>query len=481
MKTMNVGAVRLMLLLFGGIAGIYTDASAQTLTTLYSFHADPGDGAEPSGRLIADAAGNLYGTTFGGGGDKSYGTIFKLTPTGTEIVLHRFSGYDGAGPEAGLIADAAGNLYGTTKYGGINFGTVFKLTLNPDGTYTHGLLHSFTGYPNDGTAPDGLIADAAGSLYGTTTAGGASSCGGSGCGTVFRLTKNLDGTYTEAVLHSFTGSSDGWYGGTDGQYPFSGLIADGTGNFYGTTHYGGGGGCDGYGCGTVFRLAPNPDGTYSESVIYSFNGDRDGAAPYAGLIADAAGNLYGTTSAGGGARACLEGCGTVFKLTANPDGTFSESVLHRFAGESEGQTPFASLIADGMGNLYGTTYAGGLIESGCAGWCGTVFVLTPTGTLAVLHRFSFSDGANPFAGLMADAAGNLYGTSSRGGTNVYGTVFKQTVSATFHGVRGMANCTGQSISFFSAEFGGIGHAATALGFSSVTDLKNAVAAYCGGQ
>ena len=481
MKITNVRAVGLMLVLVGAVAGVPTDASAQTLTTLYSFHTDPGDGALPSARLIADAAGNLYGTTSGGGGEKSYGTIFKLTPTGTETVLHRFNGYDGAGPQAGLIADAAGNLYGTTKYGGINYGTVFKLTLNPDGTYSHGILHSFTGYPNDGAAPDGLMADAAGNLHGTTTFGGASSCGGFGCGTVFRLTKNPDGTYTETLLHSFTGSSDGWFGGSDGQYPFSGLIADGTGSLYGTTLYGGGSGCETHGCGTVFRLMPNPDGTYSESVLYRFTGGRDGAAPYAGLLADATGNLFGTTSAGGGAQACPAGCGTVFKLTANPDGTYSESVLHRFAGDSEGQAPYASLIADAAGNLYGTTHAGGLIESGCSGWCGTVFVLTPTGTLAVLHRFTFSDGANPFAALMADADGNLYGTASVGGSNSYGTVFKQTVSATFTGVPGMANCTGQSVSFVSAKFGGIGRAATALGFTSVTDLQSAVAAHCGGR
>src|SRR5262249_14430822 len=261
MKTMNVGAVGLMLILFGAVAGEPTDASAQTLTTLHSFPAAPGDGAEPTAGLLADAAGNLYGTTFGGGGDKSYGTIFKLAPTGVESVLHRFSGYDGAGPEAGLIADAAGNLYGTTKYGGLNFGTGFKLTLNADCTYSHRILHSLTGYPNDGTAPDGLIADAAGNLYGTTTLGGASSCGGFGCGTVFRLTPNLDGTYTESVLHSFAGGSDGWFGGPDGQYPFSGLIADGTGNLFGTTLYGGGSGCDPLGCGTVFRRRANPGGT----------------------------------------------------------------------------------------------------------------------------------------------------------------------------------------------------------------------------
>jgi uncharacterized repeat protein (TIGR03803 family) len=485
MKTVTVRDVGgLIFILLGLGAGVPTDASAQTLTTLYSFPGAPGDGGELDGGLIADAAGNLYGTTFGGGSGNGYGTIFKLTPAGTESVLHSFTGVDGAGPGSTLIADAAGNLYGTTTYGGLNYGTVFKLTLNSDGTYSHSVLHNFTGYPSDGAAPHGLIADAAGNLYGITTAGGGSACGGLGCGTVFKLTPNLDGTYTETVLHSFIGSGD-WYGGSDGQYPFGGPTADAAGNLYGTTFYGGGSGCDGYGCGTVFKLTPNLDGTYSENVLYSFTGGRDGSGPTAGLLADVAGNLYGTTAEGGGSsRDCLTGCGTVFKLTPNLGGTYSESVLHIFVGGSDGQTPYAGLIADAVGNLYGTTYAGGNIEvgePGCGGWCGTVFMLTPKGTLTVLHRFTFSDGANPLAGLMADAAGNLYGTTTLGGNNNYGTVFKLTMSATFNGVPGTPNCTGQSLSFLATEFGGIAHAATALGFTTVTDLQNAVVTYCAGH
>jgi uncharacterized repeat protein (TIGR03803 family) len=481
MKTVKVSDLGgLIFMLLGVAAGVPTDASAQTLTTLYSFAGRPSDGALPEASLIADAAGNLYGTTFGGGSGNGYGTIFKLTPTGTESVLHTFTGGDGAWPGAALIADAAGNLYGTTTGGGLNFGTVFKLTLNADGTYTHGVLHTFTGYPSDGAVPRGLIADAAGNLYGMTTAGGGSACFDYGCGTVFKLTPNLDGTYSESVLYNFTGSSDGLY-------PFGDLIADAAGNLYGTTAYGGGSGCDGYGCGTVFELTPNLDGTYSETVLHNFTGGRDGAKPVAvRLLADAAGNFYGTTSEGGGSHACATGCGTVFKLTPNLDGTYSESVLHSFDGGSEGQTPYAGLIADAAGNLYGTTYAGGVILSDCRGWCGTVFTLTPTGTLRVLHSFTFSDGANPVAGLIADAAGNLYGTTAAGGGSACpdfgcGTVFKQTVSATFNGVPGMANCTGQSISFLATQFGGIAHAATALGFTSVTDLQNALAAYCAGH
>lgn len=476
MKSVKVGDIgRLIFVLIGLGAVVPTDALAQTLTTLYSFPGAPGDGAELHGGVIADAAGNLYGTTFGGGSGNGYGTIFKLTPTGTETVLHRFSGDDGAGPASPLIADAAGNLYGTTTYGGLNLGgTVFKLTLNSDGTYSHSVLHNFGRYPVDGAAPHGLIGDAAGNLYGTTTGGGASACGDLGCGTVFKFTPNLDGTYSETVLHNFTG-------GSDGQYPFGDLIADAAGNLYGTTFYGGGSGCNGLGCGTVFELTPNLDGTYSETVLHNFTGGSDGAAPTAGLLADAEGNLYGTTSEGGGRnRDCLTGCGTVFKLTPNLDGTYDERVLYSFGG-SDGQTPHAGLIADAVGNLYGTTFFGGVILPECGGWCGTVFMLTPSGTLRVLHSFNFRDGANPTAGLIADAAGNLYGTTRLGGNNNYGTVFELTASGTFNGVPGMANCAGQSISFLAKGFGGVAHAATALGFASVMDLQNAVVAHCAGH
>jgi uncharacterized repeat protein (TIGR03803 family) len=310
-------------------------------------------------------------------------------------------------------------------------------------------------------------------LYGTTTAGGANACiSDLGCGTVFKLAANPDGTYTETVLHHFAG-------GNDGEYPFSGLIADGAGSLYGTTYYGGGNGCYGYGCGTVFEMTPNSDGTYTVSALHRFSGGRDGQHPYAGLLADADGHLFGTTSEGGDDRACLNGCGTVFKLTPNADGTYTESVLHSFAGGAYGQFPIAGLMADGAGNLYGTTYEGG--GTSCSGWCGTVFTLSPTGILRVLHSFNGADGGHATAGLIADAGGNLYGTTRQGGSYGYGTVFTMTVSATFTGLSGTTNCTSQSLSFLSRQFGGIAHAATELGFASVADLQNALAAYCSGR
>jgi uncharacterized repeat protein (TIGR03803 family) len=221
--------------------------------------------------------------------------VFKVTPSGSETILHSFSGFpsDGAYPQAGLIADASGNFYSTTSSGGAsNGGTVFEVT--PSGSET--ILHSFSGLPSDGAYPQaGLIADASGNLYGTTSHGGEN-----GNGTVFKL-MNQDGTWTETVLYSFGSSS------ADGQVPYAGLIADASGNLYGTTFNGGDSTnrCHGAACGTVFKVTPS--GT--ETVLYSFTGS-DGENPFGGLIAGTFGGLYGTTYQGG-----AYGDGTVFKLT----------------------------------------------------------------------------------------------------------------------------------------------------------------------
>ena len=280
--------------------------------------------------------------------------------------IHRFNkqtGVRGFAPAGALILDAAGNLYGTTYSGGASgVGTVFELTPNLDGSWTESVLHSFNGA--DGADPySGLIFDAAGNLYGTTVGGG-----GYNAGTVFKLAPNLDGSWTESVLHSLNG--------TDGAHPYSGLIFDAAGNLYGTTWVGGA-----FGHGTVFELTANGDGSWTESVLHAFNG-TDGAHPYSGLIFDAAGNLYGTTYYGGG----VCGCGTVFKLTPNGDGSWTESVLHAFTiGSGDGNRPRAGLIFDAAGNLYGTT------ENGGGTLRGTVFKLTPNGdgswTESVLHLF----------------------------------------------------------------------------------------------
>ncbi|MGQ0446475.1 MAG: choice-of-anchor tandem repeat GloVer-containing protein [Beijerinckiaceae bacterium] len=364
-------------------------------TVLYSFQRGS-DGAFPEAGLIADSSGNLYGTTSEGGDGTDFGTVFKLSPGGTETVLHAFKDSDGANPRAGLIADGSGNLYGTTLQGGgsgcsgLGCGAVFKLTR--DGTVT--VLHRFEGSV-DGSSPSGLVADSSGNLYGTTEKGGGSGCGTIvilGCGTVFKVSPNG----TKTVLYAFKG-------GSDGAVPSSGLIIDSSGNLYGATSEGGGSGCFfGRGCGVVFKVTPG--GT--ETVLFKF---KRGDVNSIDLI-DSNGNLYGRT----------RDFGTVFKLS--PGGTYT--VLYAFKGGSDGGAPNAGLIADSSGDLYGTAFGGGLSNSG------VVFKLSPGGTETVLYSFrGGTDGAGPRAGLLADSSGNLYGTTENGGGSGCGgpgcgTVFK---------------------------------------------------------
>ena len=377
---------------------------------LHNFNADGMDGENPYAGLIFDAAGNLYGMT-GRGGTSRYGTVFELTPaaggTWTEKVLWRFSaGTDGGYPYGDLILDGAGNLYGTTSVGGTyGNGTVFELTPAAGGTWTEKVLYSFN--YTDGAIPRaGLIFDGAGNLYGTTSGGGTSQYG-----TVFELTPAAGGTWTEKVLWSF-GS------GTDGATPYAGLIFDPAGNLYGTTLQGGTHGGTGRG-GTVFELTPAAGGTWTEKVLWSFDSGTDGANPVADLIFDGAGNLYGTTSDGGtyGYR------GTVFELTPAAGGTWTEQVLWSFGSGTDGAYPRSTLIFDAAGNLYGTTSNGGTSSYGA------VFELTPAAggawTEQVLWSFgSGTDGIFPYPGLIFDGAGNLYGTTYAGGAYNYGTVFE---------------------------------------------------------
>jgi uncharacterized repeat protein (TIGR03803 family) len=259
--------------------------------------------------------------------------VFKLAPDGTETVLHAFTdGSDGGMPQAALIADAAGNLYGTSTQGGgmgcfgEGCGTVFKVA--PNGAFS--VVYAFTG-GNDGDYPmSTLLADKKGNLYGTADGGGAH-----GDGTIFKLTP--DGKFK--TLYAFAG-------GADGANPQAGLIQDKAGNYYGTTRSGGGSGCT-YGCGTVFRLAP--DG--SETVLYAFTGGSDGGEPYGGVVADGAGDLYGTTITGG----VNDDLGVVFELSAKG----KETVLHALDGANDGAWPEAGVIIGRGGMLYGTAYAEG--------------------------------------------------------------------------------------------------------------------------
>ena len=354
----------------------------------------------------------------------------KLAVGQTETVLHNFGNNgDGAYPAGSLVFDKQGNLYGTTGSGGmkckiqpVGCGTVFELSPNGSGGWTETVLYKFSGGSDGGIPVAGLIFDQNGNLYGTTSVGG-SSCPRLpyGCGTVFELTSNSGGGWTESVLYSFKGRPDG-------ASPSTALIFDQSGNLYGTTVEGGIP-CpvSYYGCGTVFELTPYTGGGWTETIIYNFSGGTDGAFPLSDLIFDQVGSLYGTTEFGG--QSCSGfGCGTVFQLTPSITG-WTETVLYRFAAGSDGDTPTAGVRFDKAGNLYGTTSQGG---KGCGGACGTVFELSSSNggwTETVLYRFQGTpDGADPSSGVILDQVGNLYGAAGHGGTKKGGAIFKLTHS-----------------------------------------------------
>jgi uncharacterized repeat protein (TIGR03803 family) len=373
-------------------------AAALKYTVLYAF-TGAADGAIPFSAVVQDDQGNLYGTTQWAGNlsdcvsslGTGCGVVFKLSPNGTQTVLHAFTGgADGAQPKGTLLLDPNGNLYGTTFYGGdVNClftgsggcGVVFKI----DSQGTFSVLHTFEG--TDGEASNsGLVRDSAGNLYGSTSAGGGgggSGCG-SGCGEVFKLDPN--GNLT--ILHSFTGQPDGV-----GPSATPTLGTDG--KIYSTTARGGT-----LNQGTVFQLSPNQDGTWTESILHSFNG-TDGSQIFAGVVRDDNGNLYGAAAGGG-----TGGSGVVFKIDANGN----ESTFYNFTGGAAGGTPYGDLIRDPHGNLYGTTFFSDQFPGG------VVFRLDPTGTETVLHDFTvLANGAAPYAGLFRDRNGNLYGTTGYGG------------------------------------------------------------------
>jgi uncharacterized repeat protein (TIGR03803 family) len=379
------------LTLFLSVSATAADAKSG-FSTLYAFQGGS-DGAHPYAGLLADKAGNLYGSTEDGGAD-GYGTIFKLAPNGTKTTLHSFAGgSDGINPFGGVIADAKGNLYGTTYQGGAHGdGTVFEIAA--DGTET--VLYSFSDMNgSDGADPyAGLIRDGYGNLYGTTMVGGAN-----GQGTVFKIAKSGK----EELLYSFHDES-----GSDGADPAAGLIFDAKGDLFGTTTVGGA-----HGQGSVFEVSSKD----KESVLHSFadDGGSDGAAPYAALLMDKSGSLYGTTSVGG-----ANGQGAVFKVA--PGG--SETLLYSFDdnAENDGADPYSSLVMDKRGNFYGTTSVGGTNGDG------TIFKISPNGQETVLYSFTGgSDGAIPMAGLVsANGRGKKnvrYGAATVGGANGEGTIF----------------------------------------------------------
>ena len=434
MKLTTIWTVVLSVLIAGAMLTQANSARAGNVTKVLHRFTGGKDGGVPIGGLIIDAAGNLYGTTTGGGNlsgcqQQGCGTVFELIPQASggwkEKVLHNLSpdGTEGAGPYGTLVFDSSGNLYGTASEGGDpkycsdyavpGCGVVFELSPTDNGEWKEKVLYSFKGTTSDGALPDsGLVFDAAGNLYGTTASGGLGGCQIGPCGVVFRLTHISGAKWSEKVIHRFRG-------GSDGGISFATLILDKAGNLYGTTELGATSLCRGqYGCGVVFELTPASHGKWKETILHRFTGGKDGAGPDAGLIFDAQGNLYGTAGWGGAVRYCDgNGCGVVFELSPSGNGKWEEKVLHSFTGGKDGATPVASLIFDAAGNLYGTASGGG--NPICQFLCGVAFRLTPSsgGTWKenVLHSFADTDGAYPESSLTLDPAGNLFGTTIWGG------------------------------------------------------------------
>jgi uncharacterized repeat protein (TIGR03803 family) len=390
--------------------------------TLHRFEA-VANGRMPNGGLVLDAAGNLYGTTsMGGTGCPDCGTVFKLTPNSngdwTESVLYSFQdlNYANFDPIAGLVFDGAGNLYGGTYRGGGRdycCGTVYELTPNSDGSWTDTVLDAFVeGDPQGSLVSGPVIFDTQGALYGTVLSGASRAR----VGGVFKLYRSSGGRWRYSKLYAFTGGDGG-----DASYPGGGLVFDAAGNLYGMA--------SGFWFpGIVFKLTRGSEGEWTETTLHEFTGGDDGAYAVGPLIFDAAGNLYGGTSGGGS-----YGYGNIFKLTPNSDGSWTESVVHQFTGEKDGGVPSAGLILDAAGNLYSTTQFGGDLAcqgSGGHPGCGVVFKLSPLSNgswkFRVLHIFLDGHSEYPVGLLTLDGAGNLYGTTQGDGAKILGSVFEIT-------------------------------------------------------
>ena len=394
------------------------------------------DGYGPTGTLILDASGNLYGTAPNGGSGNG-GAVFEVMPGApgvwTAKALHSFagpgSGPEGSEPTSSLSFDSHGNLYGITEIGGTHDqGTVFELSPGTSGNWTEQVLFSFNSSGTGGALPNsGVILDAVGNLYGTTTTAGAN-----GGGTVFELSPVAGSGWTAKELFSFpTPSADVVSSGAI-------LTFDAIGDLYGTKNTGGANGG-----GFAYELTPASEGSWMEKVLYNFAaGDAftDGSFPSGPLTFDSEGNAYGVTANGG---AC--GLGTVYELSPGTDESWTQKILHNFSCDSsglEGSGPEGNLLLDAAGNLYGTTNLGGVGDYGPSG---TLYKLTPATdgawTETILHEFGATpvDGIYPAAGLVVDAQGNLYGTTTNGGgPDVQnfagpigqGTVYKMAFTAT---------------------------------------------------
>lgn len=390
-------------------------AAAQT-KVIYSFAGDE-DGEYADTDLVIDSGGNLYGSTVQGG-DFSSGTVFELSSGDTgwmHTVLYSFTGAaDGGEPYKGVTLGPDGNLFGTAGVGGLytgpcvdtGCGVVFKLIKN-GGIWTQKVIHSFTGSNGDGYGPGaGVTVDRNGNVYGTTPTGGTY-----GYGIVYELQPDGRGNWTERVIHTFTGGNDG-IGGSAGR-----LVMDAAGNLYGTCTTGGANGA-----GVVYALAPTGAGEWTESILYTFKDEPNSGFPYGALVADAKGNLYGTTYYAG-----KYDVGTAFRLSRR-NGVWVQTWLYSFKGGANGSAPISTLAADAADNVYGTTSEGG--APACA--CGGVFKLTLSNNAApvysVVYRFTGPpDGAFVYNGLVANQTGTvLYGATVHGGVANEGSIYQLT-------------------------------------------------------
>ena len=390
-----------------------TPAEAQQEIVLHSFDPkiDPKGAWGPTSGLVRESSGNLYGTTeFGGPYNCHFfggcGTVYEAVPQEDGIwgekVLHSFgSGTDGFIPNGPPLLDAAGNLYGTTQLGGVECacGTVFELVPQANGKWTEKIIYNSD--ENSASPGRGLVFDSEGNLYGTVVNSG-------GQVVLFELSPQAGGAWTYQALYTFSYT----------EAPNGFMIFDSTGNLYGETSLGGTNGTGG-----VYELSPQTGGGWIFQVLYSFGPQvygGDGDDPTGSLVIDGRGNLYGTTYQGGPLN-----YGIVFELSPNSGGQWTEKILHGFKG-MDGEGPEAGLAIDASNNLYGTTVLGGIYD-----W-GTAFELTPTTdgewNFTVLHNFGDSrqDAEEPWAALILDPAGNVYGTTYLGGAAGRGTVFEIT-------------------------------------------------------
>ena len=393
-----------------------------------------GVGLYAGGPVTADSSGYLYGVNFDGGTGQCYygcGQVYRFQPNGHRLsaFLYDFTGTtDGNGPSGSVILDAKGNIYGVTyaggdltACGGQGCGVVYELSPGSSG-WTESVLYNFEG-GSDGMDPVSIIFDGKGNIFGLTASGGGSfNCQyGTDCGIAFELSPSTTGGWTETILHTFTGLADGGV-------PIGSLLLDKQGNLYGATGRGGNTACTA-GCGVIFELSPGSSG-WTFNTLYSFDGTH-GATPMGSLVMDASGNLYG--NANNGARAtsshCPYGCGSTFELSPSSSG-WKLSLLHSYSNSLDGSNPYGGLLLDAKGNLYGAANSGGSQSSYCSNGygqgCGVIFKFSPASggkwIFDRLYTFQGFDGFGPYGDLLMDSSGNLYGTTQQG--NSYGNLFE---------------------------------------------------------